>query len=246
MPPMTSSGKQSKPTVLLVEDDARVRELMALHLRGRDFEVIECGALTPALEILSQGFAPHVCVLDLHLPNGMGLDVVRALLGAKGRWPIVIVTASYDDRWATEAYGLSPRVQQYILKNRLSWFTNDNKMDDTVSITSGVTLGKLCIDAMSRYRSHVIEVQAETAKAVKESVPTDMIQKAANRMGVYGFSDRRLWFIAGSLGVLLVGIGGVVAKLSEWPERIPPSLVGATLIAAGVALSAFVVRRSKG
>lgn len=240
---MINSSRHSAPTVLLVEDDARLRELMSQHLRGRGLEVIECGALAPALDILSQGFSPHVCVLDLHLPNGAGLDVVRAMLGAKGRWPIVIVTGAYDDRWATEAYNLDPRVQQYILKDRLSWVGEEPEIGKSFG---GVTLWKLCMDAMSRYKAHVIELQSATARAVKESVPSEQIEKAANRMGIYGYSGRRLWVITGSIGVILVSVGGFLAKLSEWPSRIPPSIVGSMMVAAGVGLAAFFVRRTKG
>jgi CheY-like chemotaxis protein len=225
----------------LIEDDARVREMMAKSLQMRGFEVVEVGTLKAALDLLASGFSPWVSVLDLNLPNGAGLDVVRALIAASlaGRWPIVIVTGEYDDRWAKEAYDINARVQQYVLKSRLNYFRDD----DSKSANGGVSLAKFCYDAISRYKTIQREKQAEQAEAVKRSVPSDLAEKAAHKMGVYGLSRRRLQWIIGLFASGLVGLGAAVSKMSEWPSDWPsPALVGAAVCAFAVSISLYAIR----
>jgi two-component system response regulator MtrA len=80
-------------TLLLVEDDARIREALRLALADEGYRVVEAGTGEQALALLaSSGLEPDVVLLDLMLPGMDGL-VVCARIRERGDLPIIMVTA---------------------------------------------------------------------------------------------------------------------------------------------------------
>lgn len=79
--------------VLIADDSVAVRERLVrlIHELG-DCELRTAGRGAEALE-LAQSFEPHVMVLDLHMPGGSGLEVLRQVK-ARERPPLVIVWTS--------------------------------------------------------------------------------------------------------------------------------------------------------
>jgi DNA-binding NtrC family response regulator len=63
-------------TALIVDDDARFRESLSLLVAREGFEVVEASSYKEALERLDDG-CPDVVLVDLVLPDGQGLDLVR-------------------------------------------------------------------------------------------------------------------------------------------------------------------------
>ena len=64
--------------ILLVEDDPKTRETVALYLQREGYEVATADDGVRALEA-ARSFDPHLVVLDLMLPRLDGLGVCRAL-----------------------------------------------------------------------------------------------------------------------------------------------------------------------
>jgi len=64
--------------VLLVEDDASIRRFVCMALEGRGLELIAAPALASAFEAL-RGPPFDLVLCDLALPDGQGLDLLRAL-----------------------------------------------------------------------------------------------------------------------------------------------------------------------
>jgi two-component system, OmpR family, response regulator MtrA len=80
-------------TLLLVEDDARIREALGLALTDEGYRVIEAGTGEQALSLLaSEAPGPDVVLLDLMLPGMDGLAVC-ARIRERGDLPIIMVTA---------------------------------------------------------------------------------------------------------------------------------------------------------
>jgi two-component system, response regulator PdtaR len=74
-------------TVLLVEDEALVRLLMADILEDAGFRVIEAANAWAALNWLEGGEDVHVLFTDVHMPPGIdGLELARRV---KQRWPSI-------------------------------------------------------------------------------------------------------------------------------------------------------------
>lgn len=67
--------------VLLVDDDDDARELLSELLATRGC-VVSAHALGSECVAAAVSFAPDVAIVDLHLPDGDGLDVIRSLRSA--------------------------------------------------------------------------------------------------------------------------------------------------------------------
>jgi two-component system, chemotaxis family, CheB/CheR fusion protein len=82
-------------TLLVVEDDPEVSELLALHLGGEGHRVMTAKDGVEALTILREtGIRPDTVLADYNLPNGMdGLALIRALRSMLGgALPVIILT----------------------------------------------------------------------------------------------------------------------------------------------------------
>ncbi|MEQ1858303.1 MAG: response regulator [Chthoniobacteraceae bacterium] len=80
--------------VMLVEDSmilrGRIRDLIEQSCRAR--VVSEAGTIAAALAFLPAE-PPDVVVLDLHLPDGSGLDVLRAVKKSRPTCPVIVLTS---------------------------------------------------------------------------------------------------------------------------------------------------------
>jgi DNA-binding response OmpR family regulator len=85
-------------TVLLVEDERKLRELVRSYLERGGFTVLSAGSGAEALS-LAASTVPDLVVLDLGLPDVPGEAVARELR-ANGHIPILMLTAkaSEEDR----------------------------------------------------------------------------------------------------------------------------------------------------
>jgi two-component system phosphate regulon response regulator PhoB len=85
--------RQAHPYVLIVEDDAQLRELYQSALRGAGFAVVAVEDGLTALRHLDMA-TPAAVVLDLDLPRVRGLDVHQELRAAPvtEHVPVVVVT----------------------------------------------------------------------------------------------------------------------------------------------------------
>ncbi len=75
---MTSGVRRKVHVVLLVEDNADLRELYGNAMRDAGLLVDEVVTVTEAIE-LAERLRPDIVVLDRRLPDGDGWDVARAL-----------------------------------------------------------------------------------------------------------------------------------------------------------------------
>lgn len=79
------------PTALLVDDEIAIRRMVRIALESQDWRVIEAGSVRSA-SVEAAMTRPDVILLDLGLPDGEGLDVVRTVRS----WsdvPIIVITA---------------------------------------------------------------------------------------------------------------------------------------------------------
>src|SRR3989338_4563487 len=100
------------PKILVVEDEATVRDTLALNLRQSGYEVITAADGRRGLD-LAREQAPDLVILDLMLPELDGLSVCR-LLRKHSSVPIIMLTArgTEMDRIA----GLETGADDYVVK----------------------------------------------------------------------------------------------------------------------------------
>ena len=86
--------------VLVVEDEASIREMVALNLKMAGWEVIEAPSAERALELMHGGEPCDAALLDIMLPDGSGLQLLEELKRQRRQAGIIIISArdSLDDK----------------------------------------------------------------------------------------------------------------------------------------------------
>jgi CheY-like chemotaxis protein len=100
--------------VLLAEDDAEMRTVVADALRGDGYDVLELvdgGRLLVEIAArmkADQGMrSVDLIVSDIRMPICTGLQILAALRDAHWRTPVVLMTAFGDEKTRRQAEGLS-------------------------------------------------------------------------------------------------------------------------------------------
>jgi two-component system response regulator RegA len=95
-----------EPTTFLIVDDDRVlRERLARAFRDRGHDVEIAAGLADAAEIAAR-FRPRRAVVDLRMPDGSGLELVRTLRALDDTVEIVVLTGYGSIATAIEAIRL--------------------------------------------------------------------------------------------------------------------------------------------
>jgi len=108
------------PDILLVEDKDSLRRVLRLTLENAGYTVTEAADARLALGEISR--APHQVVLtDLRMPNGSGLDVLRAARAADGDVPVILMTGfgSIDEAVQAMKEGAHDFLQKPVDSNHL-------------------------------------------------------------------------------------------------------------------------------
>jgi two-component system KDP operon response regulator KdpE len=87
---------RQKPFILLVEDDAPLRRVIAANLDKRGYFVLESATFRQALDSLS--IAPQMIILDIGLPDATGWEVAEWAKTLDVSAPIIVISASEPDR----------------------------------------------------------------------------------------------------------------------------------------------------
>src|SRR4030081_2414994 len=106
--------------ILLVEDKDSLRRVLRLTLENAGYTVAEAADARSALNEIAGG--PHKLVLtDLRMPNGSGLDVLRAARAADGSIPVIVMTAfgSIDEAAQAMKDGAHDFLQKPVDSNHL-------------------------------------------------------------------------------------------------------------------------------
>lgn len=90
------------PHFLLVDDDAVFRERLAMALRARGARVDTAGDAAAALA-LPADVEPVAALIDLRMPGGGGIPLIRALLSARPGLRVVVLTGYGSIATAIEA-----------------------------------------------------------------------------------------------------------------------------------------------
>ena len=99
--------------LLLIEDDATLRETLARQLAAEGF-AIEQAADGRQGRYCAVEYPVDLAIIDLGLPEVAGIDIIRAVREAGKTYPILVLTAR--DRWQDKVNGLSAGADDYVVK----------------------------------------------------------------------------------------------------------------------------------
>ncbi|MBA3525819.1 MAG: response regulator transcription factor [Sphingomonas sp.] len=107
--------------IFLADDHPMIRAALEALLRDTDYEIVGTAGTGDATLREVERLAPDLLLLDLQMPGGSGMDVLRrvradkASRAGKTAMKVVLLTAAIDDSALLEAKSLE--VQGIVLKN---------------------------------------------------------------------------------------------------------------------------------
>ena len=150
------SRKDANPRLLVVDDDAEIRELLCIYLGEQGFEVaaVEDG---PSMDAWLIDNAVDLVILDLMLPGENGLSLARRLR-VDHHLPIIMISARGEE--VDRIVGLEVGADDYIAKPfsprellarvravlRRSWPVSDAENETTTKFE----FGEYCLDPEKR------------------------------------------------------------------------------------------------
>jgi two-component system, OmpR family, phosphate regulon response regulator PhoB len=103
------------PTILVVEDEPAIQELVAYACQTNGFEVRRTDSVRSAREAVS-GELPDLVLLDWMLPDRPGIELLRELRGQERTkaLPVIMLTAKGNE--ADKVTGLDAGADDYVVK----------------------------------------------------------------------------------------------------------------------------------
>ena len=78
--------------ILLVEDDLSLRDSLCQFLTDHGYRTLEASTARQGWELM-RSREPRLCLLDLNLPDGSGLDLLKKIIQAGLNIRVVVMTA---------------------------------------------------------------------------------------------------------------------------------------------------------
>jgi two-component system chemotaxis response regulator CheY len=121
-PELKTVMSEASPMILVVDDMGVVRDPIATGLRGAGYRAVSAADAKEALAAI-QFHKPSLILLDLNMPDGDGLSVIRAMNAMPEEFhaPVILLTAETDRTLVVEAARLG--VKDYVLKRSFSFAT---------------------------------------------------------------------------------------------------------------------------
>ncbi len=106
-------GKMERRSILVVDDEPQIVEVIVAYLEREGMLVESAGSIVEAIAALER-LHPDLLVLDVTLPDGSGLDVLRTASGRSPRIPTIMLTSRGEE--ADRIVGLELGADDYITK----------------------------------------------------------------------------------------------------------------------------------
>lgn len=106
-------AKVERQRILVVDDEPEIVGVVKAYLEREGMVVEVCGTVTDAGAALER-FRPDLLVLDVTLPDGSGLDILRTAALPNARVPTIMLTARADE--ADRVVGLELGADDYVTK----------------------------------------------------------------------------------------------------------------------------------
>ena len=206
-------------TILIVEDDERIRNYIKTILSACDYSVLETGNGRTALAMIAS-HSPDLLLLDLGLPDGDGAELIRTVR----EWsqiPIIVVSARGYERDKVSA--LDSGADDYVTKP----FGTDELL---ARIRAALRHGKVRAgNAEKVYVGKGLRVDAERRLVSVDGQPIHLTQteyrivlllcRHSGKVLTYDFMIREVWgpFSGCDTQILRVNMANIRRKLEKDP-----------------------------
>ncbi|MCM3784696.1 response regulator transcription factor [Neobacillus mesonae] len=164
--------------ILIVDDDAHIRELISLFLKREGLDIYEAADGEDALKLLDT-VRPDLAVIDIMMPNMDGWELCSHLRAASDI-PILMLTAKGETHDKVKGFGLG--TDDYMVKpfapQELVVRVKALLKRYRVSIDKSIKVGKITLDRLS---FQVVTEQSHTTLPLKEF---ELLYKLASYSGI--------------------------------------------------------------
>jgi two-component system response regulator PilR (NtrC family) len=88
--------------LLVVDDEASIRDMLAFFFHKRGFEVLTASSFAEGLAAAGR-LTPDIVLSDIKMPDGNGLDLLRKVKADSPKIPVIMITAHTSTQDAIEA-----------------------------------------------------------------------------------------------------------------------------------------------
>ncbi len=185
-------------TVLVVDDEPIVREVVVRYLAREGHRTLEAGDGHAARELIERS-APNLVVLDLMLPGTDGLDLCRWIRG-RSELPVIMLTARGEE--ADRIVGLELGADDYVTKP-----FSPRELAARVRSVLRRTASAAPVAAALAFGD--VELERETREARKSGAPIRLTAKEFDLLWFLASHPRRVF----SRDQLMTSVWGYTAAL---------------------------------
>ncbi|GAA5347167.1 response regulator transcription factor [Planifilum fimeticola] len=214
-----------QPTILVIDDDAQIRNLIEIYLKNEGFHVLKAGDGLEALDLLSRNEV-HLIILDIMMPKMDGIDACLKIR-EESEVPIIMLSAKTED--LHKIHGLSVGADDYItkpfnplelvarVKSQLRRYLRYNPSQSR-SDQSRIEIGNLIIET----KTHQVFVNGREVKLTPKEFA--ILELLARHQGMV-FSSRKIYEhvwkepMLGSENTVMVHIRNIREKIEENPRK---------------------------
>ena len=181
-----------KREALIIDDEPDIRELLGITLQQMGLNVTTCANMTSALETL-KAVTFDVCLSDMKLPDGNGLDIVRYIQENRPDLPVAIITAHGSMDSAVEALKLgafdfiSKPVQlnklRDVVEAALELGAREGRADESEQVVTGLTGGSAGISSLKQQIMRVSRSQAPIFISGESGSGKELVARAIHYSG---------------------------------------------------------------
>ncbi len=113
MPTTPPPRTEPKPLIVIVEDEAELATLIAVHLEKAGMHTQVCNRAQHAVKFLKKNFA-NLLLLDINLPDQSGFSLVEELKASDITVPVIFLTGNVEE--TSKVRGLDMGGDDYVTK----------------------------------------------------------------------------------------------------------------------------------
>jgi len=179
---MTAEARPTTTTVLVVDDEPIVRDVVVRYLRHAGYRTLEAGDGEEAWRLIVEA-EPSIVVLDLMLPGMDGLALCR-LIRERSQLPVIMLTARGDE--ADRIVGLELGADDYIAKPF-------SPRELTARVRSVLRRSRAVATTSERLTLGDVELDAETRDVLKAGRPVRLTAKEFDLLWFLASHPRRVF-----------------------------------------------------
>lgn len=138
-------------TVFLLEDDKAITELVCAALQLSAINCVSFGNCADILNAINSGKKPDLALLDIMLPDGNGLDVLRSVKKILPDLPVIMLSALGAE--TDKVKGLNAGADDYIAKPfgilEFSARISAALRRSNASVETNISVGNLNVDSLA-------------------------------------------------------------------------------------------------